>query len=425
MVVVDSDYQRRSEARALVRLLLEEVGGAAGGIGNVHRAISDRVFAAVKLGVGPAALPVKVTHDAIAGGVYGALNFGARSLGKVAGGVVDLRLEGDAPLSETRRGTLLLGIVQGLRGDVLESDQSVLAAPMAVRVSGKAVPADSSSLQTAFPDATGRLVVFLHGLMENENAWRLGGRASYGERLAQDLGCTPIEIRYNTGRRISDNGQALSALLADLVSAWPVEVEQIALVGHSMGALVARSGCFSASKSHAPWVQKVRHVVCLGAPHFGAPLEQVVHYGSAILNAVPETRPFARLLRRRSGGIRDLFGGSLVDEDWRGRHVDELSRVACQEVPLLDGAMHCFVSAAITRNPDHPVGRLIGDGLVLVPSASGRNRSRRIGFTDENAAHLSGANHFTLLNHDKVYESILGWLQSRPEEIGTGITGLQ
>ena len=114
MMVVDSDYRRRSEARALARLLLEELGGAAGGVGNVHRAISDRVFAAVKLGVGPAALPAKVTHDAIAGGVYGALSSGARRLGKVAGGVVDLRLEGDASLSETRRGTLLLGIVQGL-----------------------------------------------------------------------------------------------------------------------------------------------------------------------------------------------------------------------------------------------------------------------------------------------------------------------
>jgi pimeloyl-ACP methyl ester carboxylesterase len=411
------ESRRKSEARALLRLAFDELGGAAGGVGDVHRAISDRVFAAVKLGVGPAALPVKVAHDAIAGGVYRAVSLGARGVGKVAGSVGDLRLEGDAPLSETRRGTLLLGIIQGLTGDVLDADRSVLAVPMAVRVDGRAVRIDTDSLRTAFPHAGGRLVVFLHGLMENENAWRLGGRPSYGERLAKDLGCTPIEVRYNTGRRISDNGQELSALLGDLVAAWPLEVEQIALVGHSMGALVARSGCFSASESHAPWVRLVRHVVCLGAPHLGAPLEQVVHYGSAILNAVPETRPFARLLRRRSGGIRDLFGGSLVDEDWRGRDIDELSRAACREVPLLDGVMHCFVSAAVTRNPGHPVGRLVGDGLVLVPSASGRNRSRRIGFTDDNGVHLPSANHFTLLNHDTVYESIHGWLQSAPEPL--------
>ncbi len=47
-------------------------------------------------------------------------------------------------------------------------------------------------------------------------------------------------------------------------------------------------------------------MVSLGSPHVGAPLAQGVHWASAALNAVPETRPLASLLRRRSAGIRDL-----------------------------------------------------------------------------------------------------------------------
>ena len=100
------------------------------------------------------------------------------------------------------------------------------------------------------------------------------------------------------------------------MAAWPVEVEEIALVGHSMGGLVARSACYHGVELGHDWVGRVRHVVSLGTPHMGAPLAQGVHYAAHALHAVPETRPFARFLRRRSAGIRDLRQGSLVDRDW-------------------------------------------------------------------------------------------------------------
>ena len=169
-----------------------------------------------------------------------------------------------------------------------------------------------------------------------------------------------------------------------------------------MGGLVARSACYQAAERGDDWVRRVRHVVSLGSPHMGAPLEQGVHYASAALHALPETRPFGDFLRRRSAGIRDLRQGSLVDDDWRDRDPDALRAAACKEVPLLEGATHCFVAATITRSPRHPLGRLIGDFLVLEPSASGRSRTRRIPFKDEYGLHLGGANHFALLNHPGV-----------------------
>jgi hypothetical protein len=131
---------------------------------------------------------------------------------------------------------------------------------------------------------------------------------------------------------------------------------------------------------------------------------------SARLARLPETRPLANFLRRRSGGIRDLRQGSLVDDDWRDCDPDTLRAAACAEVPLLEGATHCFVSATVTRSGRHPVGRLIGDTLVLKPSATGRSRARRVPFEEEFGMHLGGAHHFALLNHPAVYEKLRAWL---------------
>ncbi|HEX8121045.1 MAG TPA: alpha/beta hydrolase [Solirubrobacteraceae bacterium] len=379
--------RQQSEAAELARRGLAELGGAARGIGDVHTAVADRVFTFL----GPPAQPVRVAHHAITRGVYA----GVRGAAVAAGHGAALAARNAGPVSQTPQGARVVGILNGLVGDTLEREGSALAQPMSVARCGPPTP---------------RLVVFLHGLMETERSWRLGDREPYGERLERDLGCTAVELRYNTGRRISENGRSLCELMTELVDEWPVDVEEIALVGHSMGGLVARSACHRATLDDREWVTHVRHVVSLGSPHMGAPLEHAVHYAAAGLHRLPETRPLGRFLRRRSGGIRDLRQGSLVDEDWRDRDPEALRAEACQEVPLLGGATHCFVSATITRSPEHPLGRLLGDMLVLTPSASGRSRTRRLGFRDEDGLHVAPATHFALLNHPKVYAQLREWL---------------
>src|SRR4051812_20044388 len=312
--MTSSELQRRpDETRALARLALDELGSVPAGIGAFQRALAGRVFRYV----GPTARVVQVPYDAITGGVYTGLRGASRAVAGAADRALALR---GAPaartLSITPRGSAVIAAIEGLIGDTLERQGSELVEPMSVRVGGQIVPPESEALAAVFPYATPRLVVFVHGLMESEFAWRRAGRETYGERLARDLGVTPVYIRFNTGRRISENGRSLAELLELLTGAWPVTVEEIALVGHSMGGLVARSACHQATLEHMGWVHDVRHVVSLGSPHMGAPLEQAVHYASAGLYALPETRPLANFLRRRSGGIRDLRQGSLVDADW-------------------------------------------------------------------------------------------------------------
>jgi pimeloyl-ACP methyl ester carboxylesterase len=393
------------EAAALVRLGFEELRGFTESVGTMERDIAARTFRSV-----PAGTPIKFVHDTVARGVVGVLGGAASAAGRGAGALVERRPRPERPLSATSPGGLGISVLNGLVGDRLEREGSPLAQPMAVRVDGLPVTPERAALAQAFPAATPRLVVFLHGLMESERGWHVGGRDDYGTRLARDLGCTPLYVRYNSGRHISENGRSLSDLLGPVVAGWPVEVEEVALVGHSMGGLVARSACHIAALDEAPWVENVRHVISLGSPHMGAPLEQAVHYLSAGLHRLPETRMMSTFLRRRSSGIRDLRQGSLVDEDWRDRDPEALRAAACREVPLLDGATHCFVSATVTRSPRHPVGRVVGDTLVLVPSASGRSRTRKLGFEAEFGLHVGGTHHIALLNHPAVYEKLHAWL---------------
>ncbi len=402
---------KQDELGALTRLGFGEIGRLVGGVAGMHRAIAERAFGSS----GPGGSPARVLHDGISSAVYAGLRGGAELAGRGAGLAVEALPAAGPPPSASPRGALLMGVVSGLIGDALEAQQSPLAPAMSVRHAGRPVEPSPEALAATFPAARPRLVVFLHGLMETEFAWERAAAetgGTYAARLTKDARCSALLIRYNSGRRISENGAALSGLLEEILESWPVEVEDIALVGHSMGGLVARSACHQGDEAGLAWVGRVRQVVSLGTPHMGAPLAGAVHLAAAALDVMPESRSAAGFLRRRSAGIRDLRAGSLVDEDWRDRDPDALRGRACREVPLLDGATHHFVSATITRSSGHPLGRLLGDWLVLEPSACGRGRTRRLAFRAEDGLHVGGAHHLALLNHPVVYEKLRDWLST-------------
>jgi pimeloyl-ACP methyl ester carboxylesterase len=253
----------------------------------------------------------------------------------------------------------------------------------------------------------------VHGLVGDERWWHLrtrSGTGSYGDRLLRDHDLTPVVVRYNSGRHISENGRDLSALLECLVAAWPVPVASVSLVGHSMGGLVARSACHVGAESGADWTARTRVLVSLGTPHLGAPLERAAHVTDRALRLLPETEPFSRPLAARSAGIKDLRYGALVEEDWAGYDPDEFLRNRCTQVPLLPHITYYWVSSSLTHDPTHPVGRLLGDGLVLRASASGSH----IGFDEASGVHVGAASHLHLMNHPEVYEQLAVWLEPPP-----------
>src|SRR5690606_28449009 len=159
----------------------------------------------------------------------------------------------------------------------------------------------ADALAAAHPDARPRLAIFVHGLCCTEHAWSLyrdeqpADAADYGARI-KTLGYTPLYLRYNSGLHISQNGRLLARALDRLLATWPVAVEDIVLVGHSMGGLVARAAARSGARRAAAWTGKVSRVFCIGSPHRGAPLEQVVNVGVAHMQRYALSRPLARIL---------------------------------------------------------------------------------------------------------------------------------
>lgn len=402
---------RREEIAALGELAGEAAGSLASQIQQMHTGIAARVWRSV----GPASIPVRIVHDRIADRGYSA----ARQLtrGLVTGGLRALsttqREEADS-LQRTVMGRAMVGALNGIWGDTLARRQNPLALEMALRSGGRDVALTGAGLKRAYPYATSRLAVFIHGLCETDDAWMLGGghHVPYGFRLQAELGYTPLYLRYNTGLHISENGRTLAQLLDAVTSAWPEDVHEVALIGHSMGGLVARSACHYSDG--APWCRKLRHVFTLGSPHLGAPLEQGANALSHYLAKLPETRAlFAMPLNLRSVGIKDLRYGYLVDECWQDQDCDAFLKNTAREIPFLPTASHYFICATVSREADALAGRLIGDLLVLRASAWSHQRGQRLRFPIEHYSHLGGANHFELLNHPAIYRQIRRWMAPR------------
>src|SRR5690242_4710019 len=129
-------------------------------IQDTHAAIAQRAFA-----FGPA----KFLHDGISKIVYTSVAGGLRLGGRAAG----------ALMPEPQG--LVRGALNGAVGDLLVERYEALATPMNAH-------ADASR------GATGRIVVFLHGLGETGDSWKLGGRPTYGDRLADEHGFTPVYV---------------------------------------------------------------------------------------------------------------------------------------------------------------------------------------------------------------------------------------
>ena len=386
---------------------IEPAKSTANVVTGIQTAISRGVFESIRVVNGVTRFSVNAVADVAEAGLGEAFEEGAQELA--------------TPVQSSAAGTAswyvdyLQASLNGFWGDYLTRKNSRLDLGMTLRHHGRHLPATPKAFAAAFPNPTNKVCVFVHSLAATEWLWSLSSEAHYGDpdvtfgtRLAEDLGYTPIYLRYNTGRHVSENGRALATLMTEVLSAYPEPVEEIALVGHSMGGLVARSAAHYAREHREPWVEHLRHVACIGSPHLGAPLEKAVNVLTTVLRKVDAAgaQVPAELLDARSAGIKDLRYGYTIDEEWAGRDPDEVFADARRNVPLVDGVGYYFLAATISRDPEHPLGQLLGDLMVQLPSASGEapEHARRIHFSS--GAVFPGMNHVHIANHPDVYEAL-------------------
>jgi pimeloyl-ACP methyl ester carboxylesterase len=318
-------------------------------------------------------------------------------------------LGNDDPVPEREA---LIAALNGVLGDYLTATANPLATTMAFRRDGRALQMEAQSLATSLPDASGCVLVMIHGLCMNDLQWARAGH-DHGAALGRALGATPVYLHYNSGLHVSINGHALAQQLEHLFDQWPQPINRLVLVGHSMGGLLARSATHYGQQAGHRWTARLSDMVFLGTPHHGAPLERAGNWVDILLGATPYAAPFARLGKVRSAGITDLRHGNLLDEDWVGR--DRFARGTDRRQPVaLPQDVRCHaVATSIGQQSGDLKDRMLGDGLVPLDSALGRHRAaaRCLAFAGDHQWIGYGINHLDLLSHPEVYAQLLRWLQ--------------
>ena len=388
-----------ADAHALGRLGFDSVTGVTSLVEAVHRTIAS---------VAP---PLGAAPQGGAGGIAGLVYSTVRGVTRLAGGgwkaVGTLLPEAGAKLDPRREAWV--AAINGVWGEHLAKTGNPLAIAMKLRHDGKALALEAPALREAFGTGRGRLALLLHGLCMNDLQWLRQGH-HHGRMLADKLGFVPLYLNYNSGRHVSENGRELAALLQGLIDAWPEPVEELVLVGHSMGGLVARSACHYAELEKLAWRRKLKRIVFLGTPHQGAPLERAGSHVDRLLELSPYLAPFARLGKSRSAGIKDLRHGNVLDEDW-SHPANSATRDHRHPLPLPAGvrchAVAASLQEAAPKSGKHPRG----DGLVPAASALGEhaNPAFRLSFSADDSHVVYGCNHFDLLARDEVADRLLTW----------------
>ncbi|MBP6652539.1 MAG: alpha/beta hydrolase [Xylophilus sp.] len=404
-------HLRASDLRAAAQLASQATVGVSRIVEGVHQSVWRT------LGAPGGATPGQARG--LTGLVYRAVEGSAQLLGKGAQGVLT-RLEpllatADAQKPGSPQREAVLAALNGVMGDRLAASGNPLATPMTLRWQGTALDWQAPPQDTADMQVTGKVLLLIHGLCMNDLQWQVAPgteQVDLGAALAASLGYTPVHLRYNTGQHISDNGLELARQLEQLAQHWPVPLQEITVLAHSMGGLVTRSAVHQAHQQGQLWPTHLKNIVFLGTPHHGAPLERAGNWVDVLLGSSRFSAPFARLAQLRSAGITDLRYGHLLAADWQGR--DRFRREPDSRALLpLPEAVACYTVAATTASKRSLLAdRLVGDGLVPLRSALGQHddATRTLAFAKTAQWIAYRTHHMALLHSAAVGQQVKSWL---------------
>ncbi len=458
-------HLRASDARAVAQLATQATTGVVNIAEGVHQSVWQT------LGVSGGKAPGQT------GGLTGLVYQSVRGVTQLVGKSLDAVLARLQPVfeaadhapPETPQREAVLAALNGVLGDRLAESHSPLATRMTLRHHGGdfRVALNWQALPPGLK-AGSKVLVLIHGLCMNDLQWQTRHKAQFpddagqaaddsagdsasdsaergtepgierafdhGAALASALGYTPVYLRYNSGLHTSQNGAEFSQLLEQLVAHWPMPVEEITVVAHSMGGLVTRSALHQATHqaidnaAHQPtapsgksgksgkavlcWPSLLKNIVFLGTPHHGAPLERAGNWVDVVLGSTRYSKPFARLAQLRSAGITDLRYGHVLEEDWQGHDRFRKKPDSRRHVPLPEGVACFTVAATTTAKRGSVADRLIGDGLVPLHSALGLHDDpqRSLRFAKKSQLIAYRMNHMQLLSSPAVAQQMVVWL---------------
>ena len=383
-----------SDLRGAARLAVDATVGVTDLVEKMHRTI--------QMGHAPVGDSRAGTTRGLTGLIYRTIRGTTRLVGKgIDAGITPItELLPAGTSNETRN--LIVSAVNGVYGDHLVATGNPLALEMSLLYQGQPASSEQPGFVIDQSDSTvltGKVMLFIHGLCLNETHWSSDG-CNHGQELAAELGYTPLYLRYNTGLPIADNGRNLANLLESLLRGWPHPVSELAIVGHSMGGLLARSASHYGHVAGHDWLRHLHRLVSIGTPHHGAPLERGGNWLDYAMSLSPYVAPFMRISTKRSAGINDLAHGNITDIE--------------RDFVSLPSNVKCYAMAAtLGKKQTRLAEALTGDGLVPLDSALGKHKDagRTLMFPEHHQWIGFETGHLELLGSPDVYTQLRDWFE--------------
>ncbi len=402
-LIMSKKTKEESELQGITNLIVD----ATIGVTNLVEAMHKQV-------VQPSFLPsttIQKLITSIASITYKNIRWSSLFIGSGISKILKKLTPAIGKIKDSYKKEVIISILNGVIGDYLEEKENPLKITMQFRYQSKAIAIDRKSIKAAYPNINGKILLMVHGSCMNDLQWMRKDH-NHGKILAAELNKTPIYLNYNSGLHISSNGQKLNDSLEELIKHWPVPIEELTIIAHSMGGLVTRSALYYGEQNKKDWTNYLKKVVFLGTPHHGSYIERTGSYLDLILESIPYTKPFARLGKIRSAGVTDLRYGNLIDEDWKNNDRFEIKKDQRQHIEL-PKQIAFYNIAAITGKESAPLSiQALGDTLVGLKSALGqhKNPGRNLHFKKENIWICYDSNHLDLLSTSRILDRLKVWL---------------
>ncbi|MGK0413765.1 MAG: pimeloyl-ACP methyl ester carboxylesterase [Polaribacter sp.] len=395
--------KKDSEVQGLTNLIIDATLGVTDVVEAMHKKIVHPPFLP--------STPIQNLITSIAKITYKNIRWSALFVGKNLHKILGQLTPTIGNLKTSDKKEIILSALNGVIGDYLEDQENPLKIEMQFRFQSKALKVVSEDLKATYSNINGKILLMIHGSCMSDIQWTRKNH-NHEKILSKELEKTPVYLHYNSGKHISANGQNLNTSLEELVKNWPVPVEELTIIAHSMGGLIARSALYYGQQEQKNWTNLLKKVVFLGTPHHGSQIEKAGNYLDIILETVPYTKPLARLGKIRSAGVTDLRYGNLVDEDWQNSDRFELKSDQRQNIQLPKEIEFYSIAAVLGEKKSSASSKILGDNLVDVKSALGehKNPDKNLSFKKNNTWVAYENNHLDLLSNPKITDKLLKWL---------------
>jgi len=402
-LTVSKKIKTDSELQGLTHLIVDATIGVTDLVEEMHKQV-----------VHPPFLPstsIQKLISKIAGFTFNNIRWSTKLIGNSISKILKYITPAIGNIRSSDKKEILLSILNGVIGDYLEEKVNPLKIEMQFRYQSKWIKISAESLKETYPKINGKILLMIHGSCMSDIQWTRKNH-NHGQILSEELEKTPIYLNYNSGKHISINGQDLNENLQKLVENWPVPVEEIVIIAHSMGGLLTRSALYYAYQSQNNWTKHLKKVAFLGTPHHGSPIEKIGNYLDLVLASLPYLKPFARLGKIRSAGVTDLRYGNLISEDWQKIGRFELKGDKRHHIQLAKN-IDFYAVAAVIGKETSVSSKALGDSLVDIKSALGQHEKieKNLNFKVENTLIVYENNHLDLLSNLEILEKLKTWLR--------------